>query len=80
MSETFHLAVCEGFRSDDGTKESDHWLYHRPYFDRGISELKATYHNRRKHNGDEAATVVSFESDAVGCLPREQPPAEELVA
>lgn len=77
MSEqqTFHQAVCPGCPAIPDARDHDHWRS-RPHRDEGDAQIKAGTHDRLKHDGESTATVRTFEAEAIGHLPREEPPIE----
>jgi len=50
---------------------------HRSAADETVAaEINARTHDRIKHDGESTATVRTFEAEAIGHLPREEPPIE----
>ena len=74
-TETFHQAVCPNCPAILDARDYDHWRS-RPHRDEGDAQVKAGTHDRIKHDGEAVASVRTFEAEAVGHLPREEPSIE----
>jgi hypothetical protein len=59
MTETFYHAMCE----------KHEWVDHTPFVEKSKAEIGEVFHQQQK-SCDEAE-VVTFESEAVGSLPKE---------
>jgi len=56
-------------------RDSKHWRAD-PHQHRGHADIKAETHNRRIHDGEPVAAVRTFQAQAIGALPRQEPPIQ----
>lgn len=75
MTTTFYQAVCPECAAIPDSRDHDHWRS-RPHRDEEDARIKAGTHNRLKHDGGDVAEVRTFESAAIGHLPRDEPPIQ----